>query len=43
MKVKQTLVCKKKYEVSTVKITGNLYEKKLYELVFVPLANTIPE
>ena len=26
MKVKQTLVCKKKYEVSTVKITGNIYE-----------------
>ena len=24
-------------------LTGNLYEKKLYELIFVPLANTIPE
>ena len=30
MKVKQTLVCKKKYEVSTVKITGNLYETAVF-------------
>lgn len=30
MKVKQTLVCKRKYEVSTVKITGNLYETAVF-------------
>ena len=30
MKIKQTLVCKKKYEVSTVKITGNLYETAVF-------------
>lgn len=30
MKIKQTLVYKKKYEVSTVKITGNLYETAVF-------------